>query len=313
MEEIGNKKGKGNIILIVIIFILLCITGYLSYDKFFNNKNKDISEEKTLKVYGRKEENDTYFCEEKNNSCNDLVLEIKTDTNDAFVLDIKEDYNRLSNKSSYILYYDNGIKIYKPFEKTIETVETTISNDKLVNYIKKYWNEKNYIAGGFIFSYEENNYSKYFLYDIENAKKKFTDYTKLSSVYYIDNSITFGESSVLSTSRFGYDEYISNSTEYIQGIKDNKSVLVNIKTGKSVIEKDFTGLETLYFIHQGCNEKSLFFSIDKTPDGSYDNKVIYSIDGKKIREIKANELVEFNNCMYWGQIKVYKTDVIDTY
>ena len=33
-----DKKGKVNIILIIIIVILLGITGYLSYDKLFNKE-----------------------------------------------------------------------------------------------------------------------------------------------------------------------------------------------------------------------------------------------------------------------------------
>ena len=307
MEE--SKKGKLNIILVIIIIILLGICSYLTYDKFFKeNKKEDVSTDNVLNIYGYKFDEKSYICKEKSDSCNEVILNIKTESANAFIMNIEDGYS--INESTYVLYFDNGIKVYKTSSKITNEIETTISNDKLSNYIKNKWNKYNYISGGFIFSYIDDTTKENFYYDIQNAEKKFTDYTDLSPVPCIDNSITFGYELVLSSGGYSYGVF---STDYIIGNKDNKSFLINIKTGKEVVAREDLGIGSAYFLHQDCNGNHIVFAFDNAPDGSYTGKALYTIDGKKIRDISKDEVVEFNNCQYGGEVKVYKTEIVDTY
>ena len=123
---IRNKK-----IIISIIAILLIVLLGTSYFivQMLENKNQDNKENNKLNYEIKlklDEEGDEYNCSLPNSNC--TIYKIKTETKDAKILS----YTDYKNKYVFILYDDNGLKIYDA--KKEETQELNLKNDYDGNY-----------------------------------------------------------------------------------------------------------------------------------------------------------------------------------
>ena len=238
-KEIIKKKSKfGIVILIIFLIILLFGGGYFIYKQIYiedssnnerNNNNNNNSNNSSdvidtsnykyiMKVY-KTDTNDFCF-EYDENYCKDLVFTIKMET---------DNYKVLSKNKKYILYDDNGLKLYNSNNNKI--IKVNLENTYDTYSISYYDNE----ATGIVY---RNNNENAGYYDLITKTKKFEN--KYQDLYILDENYLSGVD-------FGEE----NLTAYLLNIKTEKEELVY--TNNSVL--------SVYFSINKYNDK-YFYNVD---------------------------------------------------
>ena len=289
------KKSKiKNILLSIIIVILVLLSGYLLYDKFFNtnnnigdNKDDKVSNNKNvLNIYGSEYGSLKFACQGKRTSCNKIIATIEVNNKNANIIYIW---------NNYVLYFDDKMKIYDINNRETKELDIDIS-EKEINEISYLNNDAYYLENGFIFSYsnsDDNSKKQEYYYDVKNNRKLFSEYSLLTQVRNAN--------------------YLSSaySNRYIQGLKDGIYYLLDVETGKSVLNrKPDEGYESVGFeVIQGCGENDVLFSsyLQEMVSLPY-NYIIYNKDGKVIDKLDKDEIYIADNCQNGSDVFIYKRD-----
>ena len=241
-----KKKNIYKILLFVFVGIAILLSCFIAYDKFICD-NVVVTNENVLKVYG----NGNNLCENSDvNQCNDIVISIETETNNPILLNVSP---YITSKFSYVLYYDNGLKLYDINEKVSKNIDVDIKKAKNIDFLYK----------GFLCQIDND----FFYYDLEKNEKKYTNYDIIRLV----SPATFIEPVVLV-------------------IKGNTYSLLNVESGKVIVSRNTSKEKYIWYelhnnfitssvIEEGVNEES--------------DVIIYNLDGKKIYELNNDEKYEF--------------------
>ncbi len=267
-QESKNKKG---IIIFVIVFltIFLIVTCFITF-KYLLPKDNDINpdnnqQEDNANQYNYKYKLDiytnegSYYCKEQSDYCNTLAFTIKTETLDAKVLDI--------DNNSYILYKDNGLKLYDINKKEISKIdlEDTYNTYNLVL-------DENDKLMGVVYKGIDSEYSAY--YNLTTNKKMYENkYTSINS---------------------------TNTSDYLSAYGgENQSFLLNAKEEKEeFVSSKFDNLNcgTYYSVNK-LNEKYIYFENEGCE--SYIIKNIYANNKKLlVKDIHSNYISVYDNYLY---------------
>ncbi len=144
IEEKTTKQTKKSnkvfaIILIAILIVGLMVGAFLLGQNFANkedNKNNEEENKEVKKATYDKEKykhinylymtEDGYYCGNKSSICTEKALEIPSETEEIDILDYQPYVNK--EKPRFILYRDNGFKLYDTTEQTIEELDLTTSS-----------------------------------------------------------------------------------------------------------------------------------------------------------------------------------------
>lgn len=294
------NKNKGWILGIVflLIGIVLCGVGYFLYNKTEDNGFNDNNNLK-LNVYGidGQYSNDSlYVCKNQNLNCKDVVLELDVETKNAVIVDVggnKVSYGIQSSKDifSYVLYVDNGLKLYDINNKNLKKIDMNLSDSEIVKYFSS---SNSLINGGFIYS--DNSGNSYY-YDLKSDKKLFVDYDHLTPIYYYGNSDI--NSSYLYGTKDGYS--------YVLDIKNNKAVF-NRKTGEPSTD--------VKLFNVPCDNDVFFVMYDQELLDNIYNIKIYNQNGKEIAKVNSDEEIFIPYCQnYDGKnaFSIYKKNIVRNY
>ena len=283
-----KEDKKNNILFICMIGVLLVlIGGYFLYTKVLvkdNNKpkeneqkeeNKEESKEEkkeeetqedevlnyTLDVY---KQESGYFCKEKSDYCKDVAFTIKTQTNDAKILYVSEDY---------ILYNDNQLKIYNVKSKNVKKV-------KLENSYNQY-----------TLIYDSEGNVQGILYTSINKKSGYYNISTNTKMYDLkyDNLYGFND---------GFLRACKDKSIYLLNIDNEKEELV-YNTGNSCDKyiglgfeitnyngKNFyriVGEPNTYMLYS--NSKKVIYDKEIKEEAiSFNNEFVYFVDGNNIKK-----------------------------
>ncbi len=264
MESTKKKNGLVALVIILII-IILGLVGFIVYNELnsgtnnnnsqgdgkeqVDNKDIDTTDYKyTMNVYKNQYNS---LCSEANESCNIIAYTLKTETENAKIVGIQEyDF-------AYILYNDNGLKLYNA--KTQKIVKTNL--DTNYDSYELFKVDDNYLSASY---YDfDNKTGCVYLVNVENGNIELKDKVKYGGNGY-------------------YSHKLNNNSFYILGSQ--------IET--STIEKIYNNDKKLFFENTTDeiigDEKYSFF---KDNLYVYNNNVVkkYNADGKLISTSKKYE------------------------
>lgn len=297
-----NKKILwGVVVLGILFFVLGIIDGYKEAKSENNNDNSY-----KLSVYGIKDflDNSLYVCDGQSVNCNDIVLTIDTETDNAVIVDLGGEevtYGILSNKDvySYIVYYDNGLKMYDLNKKESHKIELDVTLDGLGSSTYPM-----FLNGGFIYSDEDETY----YYDLKSNKKMYAEYDSIDVVRYVDTN-------------YLYSSEYKVSNEYLNVSKNNEYFLIELKTGKKIITRKLSdeladgGVgEIDFYVMNYCGIDNFFASNELAPMAPLGLDTIYDQNGKLIKELKNNEDISLGYCQYSdGYLEIYEKSNVREY
>ncbi|MBQ8472405.1 MAG: hypothetical protein IJ501_02765 [Bacilli bacterium] len=213
------EKKKNNLIPIVIILIVLVLGlgGFIVYDKVLKNDANNSNTNYTLNVL----KSDISYCNSNNdNTCKDVVYTIKTETSDATF--VKSD-------NGFILYDDNGLKIYNAKTKEIKNIDL---ENNYIDYNLYLNNEKNEVAG--------------IVYKLQNNKVGYYNVLKNMKLY-------DGQYELINFLDENYINAINAS------IDDSTSYLLNTNEEKIELSENFDDACGFYYSLQNYKDKYYFF------------------------------------------------------
>ena len=244
-----DRNSRKNGVIIVLIILILGLAGFCSYLMFFkddnkpvdcketkndDNNEKEVKDEKIL-IYGKKTDNGAYLvCNHKDESddCKNVLFSINTETSNASVIHI----SLLEDVYNYIVYYDNGVKLYDVKENKSNKVDIDINGDIT------------WISDGFIYNGDEA-----FYYSLKDNKKV---YEKYDDLYTIDDSNTAS----------------NNNPKYLYGKKGSNTVVIDFKTGNVIITIENKDYEGITFIKDGDYIVAKLHSTEDTTTVIYNTK-----------------------------------------
>ncbi len=284
-----KKKDKGNLIAIC-ISIVLAIIVVLGY-KFIIAKDKDDKKDEnegekentavlnyTMNVY---KNSDNYYCLEESEYCNIVAFTIKTETEDAKILALDD-----SLTSNFILYDDNGLKIYNI--KTKEINKTNLEDD--YEYYNLISNDTKSQASGIIYKEKDSDYKGY--YNVLTNKKMYEKtYTHIEEA--------------------GQSEYLSAGF-----YKDGKAHIFLLKTSEEKVELETSESIELETYNSGGNS---YFTAVKTKDNyfyflkGFDTVGIINIYSSKKEVLASN--IGMSRCysLYQGNLYISDNGILKKY
>jgi len=283
------KNNKLLAILFIIVLILAIAGGfgtYYFYQKSIDNnkKNESLDKKNELIIYGSINSYSTYYCSKINEYHHEKVLAIETETENPILIDVAtfdEKYRNINScvsfsedSDSYVLYWDNGLKIYNINTKEIKKIDIDIPKNK-IEYLSN-----GLLSGGFVYNDIESNVHYY--YDLKNNKKMFTDYT---NIHELSDS-----SSILSNYLYGE----KNGNSYILDIKNNNE-LISRKRG-------IPGSYASAIISSHCSNEDfkIFFMISDVELMFGFNRQIFNEQGKLVTSLSDDEEVYVEGCQNWN-------------
>lgn len=249
-----KKEKKNNVVLIILLLLLVvCIALPLVYFLVIKDNDKEPSKKEEVKllwetpnytnkldVYGA----EYGICPEANDTCNKLVFSIPTETENAKILLSEEDFS-----SKFVIYDDNGLKIYRISDKKVYT--TKLKNDYDVYKVVPTEDEKSVV--GIIqmkSKYLDNIFESFFknvsFYNFETDKDMYND-AGYNSLYLIDSKYIGG---ITLTDIYDEDNY--KSSDFVLSI-DKEEVIYSeanagffsaLKTnfGKVYLQKEYNAV-----------------------------------------------------------------------
>ena len=279
------EKGKiKNILLTIIIVILILLLGYLLYDKFLSKRDKVSNNQNILTIYGYENSNSKVACQGQNIECDQVISTIKVNNQNANIIHIW---------NNYVLYFDDKMKVYDVNSDEIKELDIDISEEE-INRISYLTDDYYYLENGFLFSYngsKDNSKKQEYYYDVKNNKKMFSEYSLLERIKVAQSN--------------------NYSNKYIQGIKDDAYFLLDVETGKSILDRKPAQVpESVRFEEiLGCAKYDGLLSsyLQEMVSQPY-NYIIYDKDGKIINKLDKDEMYIADNCQNGSDIFIYKKD-----
>ena len=264
MESTKKKNGLVALVIILII-IILGLVGFIVYNELnsgtnnnnsqgdgkeqVDNKDIDTTDYKyTMNVYKNQYNS---LCSEANESCNIIAYTLKTETENAKIVGIQEyDF-------AYILYNDNGLKLYNA--KTQKIVKTNL----------------------------DTNYDSYELFKVDDnyLSASYYDFDNKTGCVYLVN-VENGNIELIDKVKYGGNGYYSHK------LNNNSFYILGSQIETSTIEKIYNNDKKLFFENTTDeiigDEKYSFF---KDNLYVYNNNVVkkYNADGKLISTSKKYE------------------------
>ena len=273
------KERKGLwVSFIVVLVIALLLGGFIVYDKFIKNREeeKEVAYKYELKVY-KNPDNDDYLCKSyDNSSCKEIAFVIKTESEQA---EIVETYSYSSSEHDFVLYADNGLKLYDVTSKTSKKLNLDSSYEY---YNIKLNADLSEVVG--ILCNKDNDYS---YYDILEEKEKFKG--KYKNLKFIDEN-------------------------YLNGEIDNKVYLINSKTGEHEFEAEIANEPDIYnksISSKVFDGKKFYIVSISGPEGVENVQGIYNENKKEVSSGGIGGI--YNKYIYLGSnsdntIKKYDLD-----
>ena len=262
---IDRNSRKNSIIVILLILTLISIGGcvYLLFFKENNSidtKCKNIESDKKensethykIEVYGKKYDSGAYYiCHHQNNTddCKNILFSINTESANAQII-----ASSLLPSSSfqYVIYNDNGIKLYNVKEESIKNIEIDINGNI------------EWLPEGFIFNGDEEA----FYYDLKLDKKTLDKYDEIYPMEDI------------------HDSSYRENLKYVYCKKGNTIAVIDFKTGNVIITIDNKDYEGIEFIKDGGYIIASLHGVEDTKN------IIYNTKGEKIVELENNQTYE---------------------
>lgn len=289
-----EKKGKVIIItMVLIILALICLNGYLLYDKLNNKVNT--GNNNLNGSNGNLNNNDTFLTvyeDGANYSNNNNSIKINVKSSDAKFITGKTKYGM-------ILYYDEGIKLYD-YEKV---KEINIEYDDNLNYF--------ILNNNFLVYYSNKEGTrKSGIYNIKNNSvifKNVYDYYQVN----IGDDEAFDLGYVI-----GYKRQ-NNDDEYLADV-------INSNTGKVIHSRDnvrpacgFMAVESLNEHITGSDDEEILLGIYNNADCGEDpgrtNYALYNKDGKLLADLDKEGSYHYTFDTYKKKIIIYKEDKVINY
>ena len=263
---IDRNSRKNTIIVILLIITFISIGGcvYLLYfnkndsvdikckDEDSTNKKDDSALEYKIEVYGKKYDSGAYYIcnhQSREDDCKNVLFSIKTESANAQII---KSYLSQESSFQYIIYNDNGIKLYNIKEENSKKIDVDINGNI------------EWLPEGFIY----NSSEEAFYYDLKLDKKTLDKYDELYPVEDI------------------HDASYMDNLKYIRGKKGNSTTVIDFKTGNVIITIDNEKYEGVSFIKDGGY---IIASLNGTEDTE---TVIYNTKGEKIVELESNQTYE---------------------
>ena len=197
----STKKKNGLVVLVIIlIIIILGLVGFIVYNELnssTNNNNNNNSQGGDKEQVDNKEPIDNkgvdttnykytmniyknqydHLCSKANESCNIIAYTLKTETENAKIVGIEEyDF-------AYILYNDNGLKLYNV--KTQKIVKTNLDTNYDSYELLKV--DDNYLSASY---YDfDNKTGCVYLVNVENGNIELKDKTKYGGIGYYSHKL----------------------------------------------------------------------------------------------------------------------------
>ena len=224
-----DRNRRKNIVIIILVILVLGLAGFSSYLMFFKENKTKCKEVKTdekvvendkekskIEIYGKKYDSGVYFvCNHKSDTddCKSVLFSIETETSNTNIIHLG-----LSMESSfqYIVYYDNGVKLYDVKEDKSTKIDVDINGDII-------WLDEGFIKNG-----EEDA----FYYSLKDNKKVYEKYDALLAIK---------------------DQNSASQTnpKYLSGKKGSNNVVIDFKTGNVIITIENKDLEGIVFEKSG--------------------------------------------------------------
>ncbi len=232
----------------------------------YSYKVKDYVEPKnSLDVYKYKDSDK--YCDDKYEDCPILAHSIKTESKNPYIISFDNYYS----KTSFILYNDNGLKIYNIKTKEITKINLE-STYESYSFIVKDNKAKGILYYNKEYNYETKNYEGIGYFNIETNKKMY------------DNKYSYIE-----------DIYNGDDQNYLQAFiinkdtKEEQMILLNIDKEEEIIKTDVMkescsmgGMPTRNFIIKKHNNSKLYIVYDGCGAGDDWTERIYSNNKKLI-------------------------------
>lgn len=265
---IERRNNTKNVVIIILAVLLLALAGYCSYLTFFkkednktdciNTKKDDYKEEKNIQnkidIYGIKSDSGAYYiCNHKSDTdeCKNVLFTINTDTANASIIHLS-----ISNDNTfqYIIYYDDGVKLYNVKDESIKKIDIDVNGNI------------EWLEDGFIFNGDDEAY----YFDLKLDKKTFDKYDEIYPIEDIHDS-----------------NYVNN-LKYIYTKKGKSASIIDFKTGNVLNTIDISDYEGIGFIKDGSYIIASLYGVEDT------TKIIYNTKGDKKVELKDNQVYEIN-------------------
>lgn len=248
-----DRNSRKNTVIIILVILVLGLAGFSSYLMFFKeNDTSDVkckddkTEEKVvdntsvknkIEIYGKKHDSEAYFiCNHKSDTdvCKNVLFTIETETSNANIIHLS-----LSSDSSfpYIVYNDNGVKLYDVKENKSTKIDIDINGDII-------WLDEGFIKNG-----EEDA----FYYSLKDNKKVYEKYDELLVIK---------------------DENSANqiNPKYLSSKKGSNTLVIDFKTGNVIITIENKDLEGISFEKSGDYIIAKLNSTEETKTVIYNTK-----------------------------------------
>lgn len=295
-NKLLNKQKKSNkvftIILIAILIIGLMVIAFLLGKNFANKeddkKNEENNQEVKKETYDKEKykninylymSEDGYYCGNKTDECTEKAIEIPSETEEIDILDYQPYINK--EKPRFILYKDNGFKLYDTTEQTIEDLDLTTSSTYYNLHLSEDATEILGVTSG---NGEVGAY-----YNLKLKKNMYVnEYQSISAIS---------------------DTYLSvNKTNDEDNDEDDENFLLHVSEEK--IEMKATGI-CKYLSVEEYKDKRYYLEYQGCVGGS--SATIYSVSKAVIAENKASTDYSFDNDGYLyilnnNKVEKYNTD-----
>ena len=246
---------KQRFIITVLSILLFVAIMFISYDKLIKNSSYNEKEKGILNVYGSNSNGSSYLCNSFDNyRCNDIVIKLKTETSKPLL--IKTSQRSSKNEFSYVLYQDNGLKLYNINDKTTLLIDIDITKCYNIDFLNS----------GILYQIDEN----FAYFDFKTQRNLYTNYDILRTVE--DN----------------------NSNSYIVGKIGNKYDLINIDSDKIIISRNSNNYVN-YTYHSGFIISSILIEDIGESDTIFYNvngKEIYHLKNNEIYDFSERDDTE---------------------
>ena len=301
-KEVDKKKSKfGIVILIIFLVVLLFGGGYFIYKQIYiedssnnesnkndNNNSNNSSEvidtsnyKYSMKAY-KTDTNDLCF-EYDETYCKNLVFTLKMET---------DNYKVLSKNKKYILYDDNGLKLYNSNNNEIIKIDLENTYDTYSISYYDYVESYSKVTG---IVYKNNNENASY-YDLITKSKKFEN--KYQNLYILDENYLSGSN---------YTE--ETSTAYLLNIKDEKEELVYSDININ------SELGSVSFSENKYNDK-YFYKVNKCAEYCIP-QVIYDNNKKEIFRIPSTVEMDyyssFDHSFYEDKLYLVENKIVKKY
>jgi len=234
------KKNRDtlNVLMAILLIIILGALSYFIYETtYIEEDEKEKQTNYTLNVY---QTGDGEFCltSEQDEMCSNLAFTLNTETEDAKVIS--------SFSNLFILYRDNGLKIYNVKTKEIKKIDLESGYESYRLYLN---NAKNKVAG-IIYKLEIGGYA---YYNVLKNTKLYTD-GRYANLTYLDENYLSGETpSQTSMSKF----LLSANEEQVELFYETSS-------------DDYCGI---YYSLENFNDRYYFFENENCGNSNLISKI----------------------------------------